>query len=47
MTLIIIYHIVGKPILTRESTDFKPVCMGSFTDFLGIIPGAFSSILCL
>jgi len=33
--------------LTKESTDFKPVCIGSCTDFLGMIPGAFNSILCL
>ena len=31
--------------LTRESTDLRPVCMGSCTDFLGMIPGAFNSIL--
>ena len=31
----------------RESIDFKPVCMGSLTDCLGIIPGAFTSTLFL
>jgi len=31
--------------LTRESTDLRPVCMGSCTDFLGMIPGALSSTL--
>ena len=31
------------PIGIRESIDFKPVCMGSLTDCLGIIPGAFTS----
>ena len=29
------------PIGTNPSTAFNPVCIGSFTDFLGIIPGAF------
>jgi len=32
-------------ILTRESTDLRPVCMGSCTDFLGMMPGALSSTL--
>ena len=27
----------------RESTDFRPVAMGSCTDLRGIIPGAFTS----
>jgi len=31
--------------LTRESTDLRPVCIGSCTDFLGMMPGAFNSIL--
>ena len=31
----------------RESIDFKPVCIGSLTDCLGIIPGAFTSTLFL
>ena len=31
--------------LTRESTALSPVCIGSCTDFLGMIPGAFNSIL--
>ena len=35
------------PIGTKQSTDFKPVYIGSCTDFLGIIPGAFISILFL
>jgi len=35
------------PIGTRLSTAFNPVCIGSWTDFLGIIPGALSSTLCL
>jgi len=30
---------------TRLSIDFKPVCIGSLTDCLGIIPGAFTSTL--
>jgi hypothetical protein len=29
------------PIGTNPSTAFNPVCIGSLTDFLGIIPGAF------
>lgn len=32
---------------TKQSTALRPVCMGSWTDFLGIIPGALISILCL
>jgi len=35
------------PIGTNESTDLRPVCIGSCTDFLGIIPGALISILYL
>jgi len=35
------------PIGTKQSTDFNPVCIGSLTDYLGIIPGAFNSILLL
>lgn len=35
------------PMGTKQSTDFNPVCMGSNTDYLGIIPGAFNSILLL
>ena len=36
-----------RPIGTRLSIDFKPVCIGSLTDFLGIIPGALTSTLLL
>jgi len=32
---------------TKQSTDFNPVYMGSWTDFLGIIPGALTSTLFL
>lgn len=32
---------------TKQSTHFKPVYIGSDTDYLGIIPGAFNSILLL
>jgi hypothetical protein len=35
------------PIGTKQSTDLSPVCMGSKTDYLGIIPGAFNSTLLL
>ena len=35
------------PTGTRLSIDFKPVCIGSLTDCLGIIPGAFTSTLLL
>lgn len=35
------------PIGTKQSTDLRPVYIGSFTDFLGIIPGALISTLCL
>ena len=35
------------PMGTRQSTAFNPVCMGSVTDSLGIIPGAFNSTLLL
>ena len=31
----------------RLSIAFKPVCIGSETDFLGIMPGALTSILLL
>ena len=33
------------PTGTRLSIDFKPVCIGSLTDCLGIIPGALTSTL--
>ncbi len=36
----IISYLCPRPIGTNPSTAFSPVCMGSFTDFLGIIPGA-------
>ena len=35
------------PIGIKLSIDFKPVCIGSPTDCLGIIPGAFTSTLLL
>jgi len=35
------------PIGTKQSTAFKPVCIGSWTDFLGIMPGALISTLFL
>lgn len=35
------------PMGTKQSTAFNPVCMGSSTDYLGIIPGAFNSTLLL
>mmetsp|Transcript_108989 Transcript_108989/g.150729 ORF Transcript_108989/g.150729 Transcript_108989/m.150729 type:complete len:206 (-) Transcript_108989:19-636(-) len=35
------------PIGTRASTALRPVCIGSWTDCLGMIPGALSSTLCL
>ena len=35
------------PIGTKQSTDFKPVYIGSLTDYLGIIPGALISTLFL
>ena len=35
------------PTGTKLSIDFNPVCIGSLTDFLGIIPGAFTSTLLL
>jgi hypothetical protein len=35
------------PIGTKQSTALRPVYIGSCTDFLGIIPGAFNSILLL
>jgi hypothetical protein len=35
------------PIGTKQSTAFNPVYIGSCTDFLGMIPGAFNSILLL
>lgn len=43
----IINSLYPLPIGTKQSTDFKPVYIGSFTDYLGIIPGAFNSILLL
>jgi hypothetical protein len=33
------------PTGTKQSTALSPVCMGSWTDFLGIIPGALISTL--
>lgn len=41
----IISSLYPLPIGTRQSTHLRPVCMGSVTDYLGIIPGAFTSIL--
>jgi len=35
------------PMGTRASTHLSPVCIGSWTDYLGIIPGALISILFL
>ena len=35
------------PIGINESIAFKPVCIGSWTDCLGIMPGAFVSTLAL
>jgi len=43
----IISSLYPLPIGTRESTHLSPVCIGSWTDFLGMIPGALSSTLCL
>jgi len=43
----IISSLYPLPIGTSESTHLSPVCIGSCTDFLGIIPGALSSTLCL
>jgi len=43
----IIIYLGFESLLTSESTDLRPVCMGSCTDFLGMIPGALSSTLCL
>ena len=39
----IINSLCPLPIGINESIDFKPVCIGSLTDCLGIIPGAFTS----
>jgi hypothetical protein len=36
----IINYLWPLPIGTRPSTALRPVCIGSLTDFLGIIPGA-------
>ena len=41
----IINSLCPLPIGIRLSMAFKPVCIGSLTDFLGIIPGALSSAL--
>lgn len=35
------------PTGTKASTALSPVCMGSLTDFLGMIPGAFTSTFLL
>ena len=43
----IINYLWPLPTGIRESIDFKPVCIGSLTDCLGIIPGAFTSTLFL
>jgi hypothetical protein len=43
----IINSLCPLPIGTRQSTDFNPVYIGSWTDFLGIIPGALTSTLFL
>ena len=43
----IISSLCPLPIGMSESIDFKPVCIGSLTDCLGIIPGAFTSTLFL
>ena len=39
----IISSLYPLPIGTRASTALIPVCIGSFTDYLGIIPGALTS----
>ncbi len=36
----IISYLWPLPIGTRPSTALRPVCIGSLTDFLGIMPGA-------
>ena len=36
-----INYLCPLPIGTNPSTAFNPVCIGSLTDFLGMIPGAF------
>lgn len=41
----IINSLYPLPIGTKQSTHFRPVCMGSVTDYRGIIPGALISIL--
>ena len=41
----IINSLCPLPTGIRESIAFNPVCIGSFTDCLGIIPGAFASTL--
>ena len=43
----IISSLYPLPIGTKQSTALRPVCMGSCTDFLGIIPGALISTLFL
>lgn len=43
----IISSLCPLPIGTKQSTDLRPVYIGSWTDFLGIIPGAFISTLFL
>lgn len=43
----IISSLYPLPIGTKQSTDFNPVYIGSWTDFLGIIPGALISTLFL
>lgn len=43
----IINSLYPLPIGTKQSTDLRPVYIGSCTDFLGIIPGALISTLFL
>ena len=43
----IINSLYPLPIGTKQSTALRPVYIGSWTDFLGMIPGAFNSILLL
>ena len=42
-----INYLCPLPIGTNPSTALSPVCIGSLTDFLGIIPGALIYTLCL
>jgi hypothetical protein len=41
----IINSLYPLPIGTKQSTDLRPVYIGSKTDILGMIPGALSSTL--